>query len=170
MALGDKRGLLHNKARFAGLFKGWGEMPGKKSEERLCAFCRLQHRVYFKKDVSLSEALLMLFITGLLAYAIWGGPDLRSLFIFMGMAFSLQVLLRVRYRASVKCPHCGFDPILYQHDQEEAAQKVKAFMEGRQDNPQFMLKPQPEINPIRRKSSSSFPLSPEQAPEENLSP
>lgn len=90
----------------------------------------------------------MLFITGLLAFAIWDGPDLRSMFLFMGMAFTAQVSLRMRYRESVKCPHCGFDPIAYKKDPSLAAQGVKEFLEVRKDNPKFMLKPNPKIKPI----------------------
>lgn len=123
-------------------------MFGKTSETCVCAFCKLPHRVYTKTEVSVIDALIVLLVTALMAYAIWGGPDLRSMLILMGMTFLLQVFLRVRYRESVKCPHCGFDPILYKQDSERAAQKVKAHMEKRKDNPQYLLKPQPQIKPI----------------------
>ena len=101
-----------------------------------------------KREVSFLDTLLMLFITGLLSFAIWDGPDLRSMFLFMGMAFTAQVGLRIRYRESVKCPHCGFDPISYKKDPSQAAERVKKFLEIRKDNPQFMLKPKPNIKPI----------------------
>ncbi len=119
----------------------------KNSESRLCVFCRLNHRVYLKKEVSLFDGLLLLLITGILAYAIWGGPDLRSLLIFFSMAFAFQVFLRVRYRESLKCPHCGFDPILYKNDSAKAAEKVSGFLESRKNNPQYLLKPKPQITP-----------------------
>ena len=101
-----------------------------------------------KKEVSFFDAIIMLSITGLLAFAIWGGPDLRSMLIFMSLAFVFQVFLRVRYRESVKCPHCGFDPILYKQDPKQAAAKVKGFMEIRKDNPEYLLRPKPRIEPI----------------------
>ena len=123
-------------------------MLNKTSESRICAFCKLDHRVYLKKEVSIFDAALLIFITGILAFAIWGGPDLRSLLIFMTLAFVLQVFLRVRYRESVKCPHCGFDAILYGQNTEQAAQKVKAFLEHRKDNLEYVLKPKPRIKPI----------------------
>ncbi len=120
----------------------------KNSHKAICRFCKLSHRVYTKREVSFLDTLLMLFITGLLAFAIWDGPDLRSMFLFMGMAFTAQVSLRMRYRESVKCPHCGFDPIAYKKDPVLAAQLVNEFLEIRKDNPKFMLKPKPQINPI----------------------
>jgi hypothetical protein len=123
-------------------------MFGRTSENRICAFCKLDHRVYLKKEVSVFDATLLLGVAGLMAFAVWGGPDLRSLLIFMGLAFVLQFFLRLRYRESVKCPHCGFDPILYSQNTEKAALRVKDFLLNRQNNPQFMLKPQPRIQPI----------------------
>lgn len=130
-------------------------MIKKTSERRICVFCKLDHRVYLKKEVSIFDVVVLLAVTGLMAFAIWGGPDLRSMLIFMSMAFILQVFLRVRYRESIKCPHCGFDPILYQQNNEEAAQRVKAFMEKRSDNPQYMLKPTPQIKPLIRKKDET---------------
>lgn len=118
------------------------------SEKILCTFCKLEHRVYVKKEVSVFDVIIMLSVTGLMAFAIWGGPDLRSMLIFMSLAFVLQVFLRVRYRESVKCPHCGFDPILYKQNPEMAAQKVKTYIDARKDNPEFLLKPQLKIKPI----------------------
>ncbi len=120
-------------------------MFGRSSENRICAFCKLDHRVYLKKEVSVFDAALLMAVAGLMAFAVWGGPDLRSLLIFMSLAFVLQVFLRMRYRESVKCPHCGFDPILYHENNEEAAQRVKAFLEQRKNNPEYMLRPQPKI-------------------------
>lgn len=125
-----------------------GDMLRKSSEKIICAFCRLEHRVYTKKEVSVLDVLVILSVTGVMALAIWGGPDLRSLLIFMSLAFVMQVFLRVRYRESIKCPHCGFDPIVYKQDPERAAQRVTAFMENRKDNPEFLLRAKPKIEPI----------------------
>jgi hypothetical protein len=120
----------------------------KQSEKVICAFCQLTHRVYTKKEVSFLDTLVMLMVTGLLAFAIWEGPDLRSMLLFMGMAFTAQVSLRMRYRASVKCPHCGFDPIVYKYNPGVAAKQVKEFLELRRDNPEFLLRSQPKIKPL----------------------
>lgn len=95
-------------------------------------------------------------VTGFMAFALWDGPDLRSMLIFMSLAFVMQVFLRVRYRESVKCPHCGFDPILYGQDHERAATKVKVFLEQRKDNPQYMLRAQPRIKPLVRKAEAGL--------------
>ncbi len=118
------------------------------SEKILCAFCKLEHRVYLKKEVSAFDFLILLMVTALLAFAIWDGPDLRSMVIFSGLAFLLQIFLRVRFRESVKCPHCGFDPILYKKNPQLAATRVNEYIALRKDNPEFMLRPKPLIKPI----------------------
>lgn len=120
----------------------------KNSEKVICSFCKLSRRLYLKKEVSFFDIAIMFAITALLAFAIWDGLDLRSLLIFTTLAFSLQVFLRVRYRESIKCPHCGFDPLVYKKNPDRAAQQVKAFLANRKDNPKFLLKPKPQIEPI----------------------
>jgi glutaredoxin len=135
--LWDKDHDLHNRNMFS-----------KNSEKKLCVFCKLDHRVYLKKEVNFRDIIVLLFITGLLAFAIWGEPDLRSMLIFMTLAFIFQIFLRVRYRESVKCPHCGFDPILYKQDNKKAATKVNQFMAQRKNNPQYLLRTQPKIETV----------------------
>ena len=120
----------------------------KSSEPRLCSFCKLSHRVYLKRDLSIFDAFVFLMVSALFSVAIWRGPDLRSLLIFFGLSFVLQMFYRVRYRNSLKCPHCGFDPWVYRKDPKTAAAQVRAFLENRKENPAFLLKPQPLIEPI----------------------
>lgn len=126
------------------------------SHKILCAFCKLPHRVYGKNEVTLFDVAVLLLVSGLFAFLIWGEPDVRSLLIFMSLAFLLQVFVRVRWRESVKCPHCGFDPVLYKSNSEAAALKVKTFLDNRRDNPQFMLRPQPKIAPLRVRTEKSL--------------
>ena len=121
----------------------------------MCAFCKLPRRVYKKRDASVFDIALLLFVSGLFMFLVWGEPDMRSLILFGILAFSLQVFIRVRWRESVKCPHCGFDPILYKEDSELAAEKVKAFLEVRKKNPQYLLRPKPQIEPIIKKTKWS---------------
>ena len=141
------------------------------SQKILCAFCKLPHRIYGKNEVTIFDISVLLLVSGLFAFLIWGGPDVRSLLIFMSLAFILQVFVRVRWRESVKCPHCGFDPVLYKSNAGLAAQKVKTFLDNRRDNPQFMLKPQPQVEPIRVRTEKSLApyLSQNEITENNIS-
>jgi metallophosphoesterase superfamily enzyme len=42
---------------------------------------------------------------------------------------------------TISCRHCGFDPLVYVKDRELAAQKVKAFLEKRKEDPAMLLRP-----------------------------
>ena len=66
----------------------------------------------------------------------------------------MGIFVRVRWRNSVKCPHCGFDPIVYKSNPEKAAQITKAFLEKRKRDPTYLLKPQPQIKPIINKTEN----------------
>jgi len=94
----------------------------------LCAFCKLPRRVYNKRDISVLEILLIFIATGLFSYLIWDSTNFKSLIFFLVMMVTLQVFYRMRWRQSVRCHHCHFDPILYKSQPEAAAQNVKAFM------------------------------------------
>ncbi|MCB0378849.1 MAG: hypothetical protein KDD33_10175 [Bdellovibrionales bacterium] len=120
----------------------------KSSYKVICAFCKLNHRVYKKNGISALDAFLLLAVSGLFSFLIWGTADPRSLAIFALLIVIGHIFYRIRWRESVKCPHCGFDPVLYKRAPEEAAQKVKAFLSSRKDNPQYLLRPQPRIQPI----------------------
>ena len=139
------------------------------SEKILCVFCKLPHRVYKKNDVSLFDAFVLLLISGLFMFLVWGEPDKRSLILFGVLIFSMQVFIRMRWRESVKCPHCGFDPVLYKVDNESAAEKVQTFLQDRKTNPKFLLKPKPQIKPIVKKVEWSLnSLQPIETKEEAL--
>lgn len=127
------------------------------SHKVVCVFCKLSRRVYKKREVSIFDISVLLFVTALFAFLVWGGPDLRSLILFMTLAFTLQVFVRMRWRESVKCPHCGFDPVLYKGNASQAAIKVKDFMDSRRGNPKYLLKSQPQIKPLIVKSDHRLP-------------
>lgn len=127
----------------------------RNSEKILCAFCKLPRRVYRKTEVSVFDVSILLFLSGLFMFLVWGEPDMRSLILFGILTFSLQVFVRVRWRESLKCRHCGFDPILYKEDSELAADRVKDFLEKRKKNPQYLLRPKPQIEPIIKKTKWS---------------
>ena len=112
----------------------------------------------------------MFVVTALMAYLIWGSPDLRSLVFLGSLIFLTQLILRMRYRNSVKCPHCGFDPLLYKQNPAAAAERVKARMEDRKDNPAFLLSPKPMIKPIIEKKENWRPPNRELLPVEPETP
>lgn len=111
------------------------------SKSCFCAFCRSERVVYLKRHISLVDVLLAAGASVLLGFIVWQDLDPRALMFF---AFGLgvaEVFIQVRWRLSIACPHCGFDPVLYKRNREKAAERVKAFLEIRREDPMSVFSP-----------------------------
>lgn len=108
-------------------------------EERLCAFCGVEHRVYMKPHISVFD-VVMCAVAGLLVVAPFtDGLDPRGIAIgavFVGVS---EVFVGLRHRMSLKCGRCGFDPIIYRKSQEQAARLVREHIARRSLNPSSLL-------------------------------
>ena len=97
----------------------------KKLDKCLCAFCQLERRVYRKKHISLANALLALVASLVVMLGIWQKLDPRGLVLFVLFLAIAEMFIQIRWRLTLACPFCGFDPILYLRNPEKAADKVK---------------------------------------------
>ncbi len=61
-------------------------------------------------------------------------------FVFMSIA---EVAVQMRWRLHLKCPHCGFDPLLYMKSPKLAAAAVNTYIEKQRHDPAFLLRPDP---------------------------
>ena len=116
-----------------------------------CVFCSLPLKIYGKQHVTMTELAVFSFVGIIFTFLVWGEFHFVGLIIFMLLAVSSELVHRMRWRASVKCRGCGFDPVIYQANPEQAAALVKVQMAARKTDPLYMLKPQPKIKPIIRK-------------------
>lgn len=71
--------------------------------------------------------------------ALWQGFDARITVIFVICLALSEVFIRLRWRLSVLCSSCGFDPVLYLKQPAQAAEKVKAHLERRKEDPKYLL-------------------------------
>lgn len=112
------------------------------SHEVFCSFCRSRHRVYKKQHVSFINVLLSSLLSGILGVA-WFWPEINFKFIVLIPFFLLvaELFIHLRWRCSLICPECGFDPILYKKSPEAASLKVQAKLEKRAQDPNSYLKP-----------------------------
>lgn len=85
------------------------------------------------------------------SFLVWADFHYISLGLFFVLCFWLELFTRYRWRQSLKCKTCGFDPVIYKLNPEDAAKIVKSYLEKRKEDPRFLLKPQPQIKPIIRK-------------------
>ncbi len=128
-----------------------------KRQSCYCAFCKSTKKVYKRKHLSFFEVIVMMLFSTLTTYLIWAPFDPRGLMILFLLLGTGEVFYRLRWRQSVICTNCGFDPVIYVQNPELAGQKIKDFLEMRKDDPRFLLKPKLNL-PVRRVLVDPFEL------------
>ena len=84
--------------------------------------------------------------------ALWQGFDPRVIMIFTVYLAITEIFIQFRWRVTIVCKECGFDPVLYLKDTDAAAQKVKIRLEQRKNDPESLLKPPLQIPKVYKKA------------------
>ncbi len=125
----------------------------KSSKKCFCAFCRSERVVYRKRHISLFDVFTSIIVSLLLSFIVWQDFDPR-LVVFFAMSVAISELFVVfRWRFSIACPKCGFDPVLYRKKPELAALRVKAFYGERMEDPMSVFSPPPRLPSLIRKKA-----------------
>ena len=111
------------------------------SRRCFCAFCRTPRTVYRKKHVSFFDVVLAGGASALLSFIIWQEFDPRALMFFTFGLGVAEIFVVVRFRVSIPCSHCGFDPVLYKKYPERAAARVKEIIDLRREDPMAAFSP-----------------------------
>jgi hypothetical protein len=85
-----------------------------------------------------------------ITFAQWGAPDPRGIMLFAMFIGIAEVFVYSRWRSSLVCKLCGFDPIVYKRNPEEAARLVRKFFEEQQQDPRFHLSRSPLLEIQKR--------------------
>jgi hypothetical protein len=129
-------------------------------EKRFCGFCKCERNFYSKSHVAWTDVVSSAALAAVLMLVIWQGFDPRvSIFfaLFLGLA---EFFILVRWRLTISCPYCGFDPVLYRRSPAKAALKVTTHLDRRRADPNYLLSSKPYSNLPRRKAptpASSVP-------------
>ncbi len=116
-----------------------------------CAYCRTKRKVYKSKYLNHFGVLGIIIFSYVLTLAIWDQTDIRGLFI-LGLCLLLaEGFTQLRWRQSMICHNCGFDPVIYVKDKNLASVKIKDFMKMRDDDPKYILKP---LLPLQKQKSN----------------
>jgi hypothetical protein len=95
--------------------------------------------VYSKKNIGFMDILGSALGAGVAMFAIFQEFDPRVMLIFVAFLGVAEIFVQIRWRLTIVCKHCGFDPVLYLKDSEKAVVKVKTRLEQRQRDPASML-------------------------------
>lgn len=106
-----------------------------------CAFCKNTRKVYSSKHMSMVGIVGMVLLSYVMTHVIWHQPDIRGLVILGTLLLLGEGATQLRWRQSLLCQHCGFDPILYMKSPQLAAVKIQDYMKTRSEKPEFLLKP-----------------------------
>lgn len=98
----------------------------------------------------------MVLLSYVMTYVIWHQPDIRGLVILGTFLMIGESATQLRWRQSLVCQHCGFDPVIYVKSPELAGAKIKDFMKTRSERPEFLLKPVLNL-PARRAPAERHP-------------
>ncbi len=115
-----------------------------------CAFCKAERRIYTKKHVGLTNVLAAVLLSSAVTFVYWGELDPRGLMLFGLMILGSEVLIYLRWRTSLVCSLCGFDPLIYKRSPAEAAERVRAFYKTSSEDPNFLLSRSPLVERQRQ--------------------
>jgi hypothetical protein len=118
-----------------------------------CAFCKTERKVYANQHLSLLDVVGLVFFGIICTYASVRSLDHRGLLIIGILLVMGEAFLRVKWRVSMICRNCGFDPVLYVRNPEQAGLKIKAFLDKRAESPEHLLR-LPVILPTRKEKTS----------------
>jgi hypothetical protein len=111
--------------------------------ERFCAYCKAKRRIYNKKHVTLTNVAGAVIFALFSTYAYAGGPDPVGIMIFCIFILLAEIFVYMRWRMSIVCSLCGFDPILYKRSPAKASARVAEFFKEQVENPKFWLSKSP---------------------------
>ena len=130
----------------------------KQKHNCYCAFCRTPRRIYKKRSIGFLNIFYAVISSLIVMYVYWGAFDPRVLMIVAVFLAITEIFIQIRWRLSVSCKQCGFDPVLYVKEPEKAAQKVSAHLQKRREDPKYLLaKPLnlPTITPAKAEALQS---------------
>jgi len=93
----------------------------------------------------------------LLSFAIHQDFDPRAVVYFIVALALGELFVIFRWRLSIACPRCGFDPVLYKKAPERAAARVKRFLDLRREDPLFALAPGPKLPVVVKRRGQERP-------------
>lgn len=104
-----------------------------------CAFCRSPRRIYKKRNIGVLNIVYAALASLVVMYAFWQDFDPRGLIIFSVLLAMTETFIQFRWRLSIPCRQCGFDPVLYIKDPTRAADKVTLHLQKRREDPRYLM-------------------------------
>ncbi len=135
----------------------------KSHRECYCAFCKRKRSVYTKRHVTWTDVGSAIVLTFVGSAAIFRTISPKAILVLVAVIMVAEMIVQLRWRMSLPCAHCGFDPLLYNRNPELAAKQVRVVYDRRKERADFLLTGQSLIETQKRirdsKNSNSKPHS-----------
>jgi hypothetical protein len=118
-------------------------------EQRYCAFCGSRRRVYVKKHIDLTNVGAMILLAAGITHVVFGSADPRGLAVFGLLCATGEAFIYLRWRSSIVCRLCGFDPVIYKRSPRQASDQVAHFFREQAERPEFWLSRSPLLDRYR---------------------
>ncbi len=100
-----------------------------------CAFCRSPKTYFKRRRLGFINFLVAMICAAAINFIFTDGIDFRVFIILIANLFVIEFALKIRWRMSLICHECGFDPIIYKRNPELACQMVKTKTDTRREDP-----------------------------------
>ncbi len=104
-----------------------------------CAFCKSPRRIYRKKNIGVINIIASALASYVFMMILWQTFDPRVMIVFVVCLALAEAFIKLRWRLSLACAQCGFDPVLYLKDQQKALAQVQEKIEVRRNDPKYLL-------------------------------
>jgi hypothetical protein len=104
-----------------------------------CAFCRSPRRIFKKRNIGVLNVIYAGLAALVIMYLLWQNFDPRGLIVFAVLLAITETFIQFRWRLSIPCRQCGFDPVMYLKDPNKAAEKVTLHLEKRRADPKYLM-------------------------------
>ncbi len=97
-----------------------------------CPHCRIERRLATRPNPWQPKYVFQIGLTSMvISLALWPLMGAKGLVSFVPLWAVFETVFRLRARALLVCPECGFDPFLYLQDVKKARAQVEARMRDR---------------------------------------
>jgi len=103
--------------------------------------------------MSLVDILGLVLLGVTLTYTVYKSLDPRGLFFIGILLLTGEAFTQTKWRTSMVCRNCGFDPVIYVRNPEQAGLKIKAFLDKRAESPAHLLR-RPVVGPIKKEKTT----------------
>ena len=112
-----------------------------------CAFCKIEHSIYHQKHAKWDDFLYCFVISIAIMFLFWREFSPKFLALFLVCLVASEFFIQARWRVSIVCGSCGFDPVMYLKDPKKAEERVSNKLEEVKSSEILALS---KKNPFRR--------------------